>query len=44
MPVERPGSIAEARARLAETVAVVEAAAAPAPAVGPATPIVHTLP
>jgi len=41
---ERPGTIAEARTRIAETVAVVEAAAADTPAVDPATPIAHTLP
>lgn len=41
---ERPGSIADARARIAETVAVVEVAAADAPAVDPATPIAHELP
>ena len=42
--VERPGSIAEARARIAETVAVVETAAADALVVDPATPIAHALP
>lgn len=41
---ERPGSIAEARARIAETVAVVEAAEADIPAVDPAMPIAHALP
>lgn len=41
---ERPGTIADARARIAETVAVVEAAAADAPAVDQATPIAHALP
>lgn len=41
---ERPGSIADARARIAETVAMVEIAAADAPAVDPATPIAHALP
>ena len=39
---ERPGSIADARARIAETLAIVEAA--DAPAVDPATPIAHELP
>ena len=41
---EHPGSIAEARARITETVAVVEAAAADALVVDPATPIAHALP
>ena len=41
---ERPGSIADARARIAETVAVVEVAAADAPDVDTATPIAHALP
>jgi hypothetical protein len=41
---ERPGSIADARARIAETIAVVETAAAEAPDMDPATPIAHTLP
>ena len=41
---ERPGSIADALARIAETVAVVESAAANAPAVAPDTPIAHALP
>ena len=41
---ECPGSIAEARARIAETVTVVEAAAANMPAVDPAMPIAHALP
>lgn len=41
---ERPGSITDARARIAETVAVVEAAAADAPDMAPATPIAHALP
>jgi hypothetical protein len=41
---ERPGSIADARARIAETVKMVEAAAADAPVVDPATPIAHALP
>ena len=40
---ERPGSIADARARIAETVAIVEAAAG-APGLDPATPIAHPLP
>ncbi len=42
--VERPGSIAEARARIAETVTVVKAAAADMPAIDPAMPIAHALP
>lgn len=41
---ERPGSMADARARIAETVAAVEAAAADMPAIDPATPIAHALP
>jgi hypothetical protein len=41
---ERPGSIAEARARIDQTVAVVEAAASDAVDVDPATPIAHVLP
>jgi hypothetical protein len=41
---ERPGSIAEARARIAETVAMVETAAADMPEVDPATPVAHALP
>lgn len=41
---ERPGSIADARARIAETVAMVEVAAADASVVDPATPIAHALP
>ncbi len=41
---ERPGSIAEARARIAETVTEVEAAGADMPAVDPAMPIAHALP
>ena len=40
----RPGSIADARARIAETVAIVEAMAADAPAIEPGTPIAHALP
>lgn len=40
---EHPGSLAEARARIAETLAAVEAAAA-MPAIDPATPIAHALP
>lgn len=42
--VERPGSIADARARIGETVALVEAAASDAFDVDPATPIAHALP
>ncbi len=41
---DRPGSIADARARIAGTVAVVQAAAADAVAVDPAMPIAHALP
>ena len=41
---EHPGSLAEARARIAETVAAVEQAAATMPAIDPATPIAHALP
>ena len=41
---ERPGTMAAARARIAETIAVVEAAAAPGIAMDPATPIAHALP
>lgn len=40
----RPGSIAEARARIAETVALVQAAAIDTPAIDPATQIAHALP
>lgn len=41
---ERPGSIADARARITATISIVEAAAADAPELDPATPIAHTLP
>ena len=41
---ERPGSIADAQTRIAETVAKVETAAADAPVVDPAMPIAHALP
>ena len=41
---ERPGTMAEARARIAETVAVVEAAAGAGIAIDPAAPIAHELP
>ena len=41
---EHPGSIADARARISETVAVVEGVASDALDVDPATPIAHTLP
>lgn len=41
---ERPGTMAEARARIAETIALVEAVAADPPAVDPASPIAHALP
>jgi len=39
-----PGTIADARARIAETLAIVEAVAADARDMDPATPIAHTLP
>ncbi len=39
-----PGTIADARATIAATLAIVEAAAADAPAIDPATPIAHALP
>lgn len=42
--IARPGSIADARARIDETVALVEAAASNAPDVDPAAPIAHELP
>jgi uncharacterized protein len=41
---ERPGSIADARARIAETIAVVGTVSAGAPDLNPATPIAHALP
>jgi len=41
---ERPGSMADARGRIAETVALVEALAADAPEIDPAAPIAHALP
>lgn len=41
---ERPGSIAEARARIGETVAVVDGFARDALDIDPATPIAHALP
>lgn len=41
---DRPGSIADAQARIAETVALVQASAAAMPTIDPATPIAHTLP
>ena len=41
---ERPGTVADARARIAETVAVVEASAAEGAALDPDAPIAHTLP
>lgn len=40
----QPGTIADARARIAETIAIVEAAAKDAPILDPATPIAHSLP
>ena len=41
---EHPGSISEARARIAEAVTVVEAVASDALVLDPATPIAHALP
>ncbi|SFR96472.1 DUF1993 domain-containing protein [Sphingomonas jatrophae] len=41
---ERPGTLAEAQARIAETLAVVQDAAAAGIAIDPATPIAHALP
>ena len=41
---ECPGSIADARARIAETVAIVRAAAVGVSDIDPATPIAHALP
>ncbi|WP_347269749.1 DUF1993 domain-containing protein [Rhizorhabdus histidinilytica] len=41
---EHPGSIADARRRIAETLAIVEAAAGGMPDIDPATPIAHALP
>lgn len=41
---EHPGTIGDARARINETVALVEAAAANALHVDPATPVAHSLP
>lgn len=41
---DRPGTIADAQARIAETIALVEAAAAERIAIDPATPIAHALP
>jgi hypothetical protein len=41
---EQPGSIAEARARIAETVAIVEAAAVDVPGMDLGAPIAHALP
>lgn len=41
---EHPGSMADARTRIAETIAVVQAAAADMPPVDPAAPIAHALP
>lgn len=41
---DHPGSMAQARARIDETVALVEGAAAQAIAIDPATPIAHDLP
>jgi len=41
---ERPGTMADARARIAETLTVVDAAAAEGIAIDPATPIAHSLP
>ena len=41
---ERPGSLADAQARIAETVAVVKAAASDGTAIDPTAPISHALP
>ena len=41
---ERPGTLADAQARIAETIAVVEAAAATGITIAPAAPIAHALP
>ena len=41
---EHPGSIADARTRITETIAVLEAAADDMPVVDPAAPIAHALP
>ncbi|WP_445326755.1 DUF1993 domain-containing protein [Sphingobium sp. AN558] len=41
---ERPGTIADAQAKIAATIGMVEAAATDAPAIDPATPIAHALP
>ncbi|SEQ22472.1 hypothetical protein SAMN05216548_103113 [Faunimonas pinastri] len=41
---EHPGSIEDARKRIAETIALVEQAAANMPAVDPAAPVAHALP
>ncbi len=41
---DHPGTMADAQARIAETIAALEAAAATLAAIDPATPIAHTLP
>ena len=41
---DHPGTIADAQARIAETIASLEAAAGTLAAIDPATPIAHTLP
>ena len=41
---DNPGSIADAKARIAETIALVQAAVVDAPAMDPETPIAHALP
>jgi hypothetical protein len=41
---DRPGTIADARARIAETLALLEQMRGDMPAVDPASPIAHTLP
>ena len=41
---ERPGTIADAQARIAETLAVVEVTASEGSAIEPSTPIAHSLP
>lgn len=41
---EHPGTIADAQARIAETIAIVEHLAADMPSIAPASPIAHELP
>lgn len=42
--IDHPGTLSEARSRIAETVALVQASAAEIPAIDPAAPIAHVLP